>query len=298
MRFDDEPGCLYVGRLATPPVHRGKGVAGALMAHAEERAVALGRQVVRVEVRSALPGNIAMFERLGFVQVAIQPHPKMLSATTVTLEKSIRNDLDRTMAIEVHQLLADLPRFDFQTGRKDMPKNGVYVFYERGETANVGVREIDRIVRIGTHRALDRLPIRVRSHFAGNRRGSVFRRHLGGALMSRIDADDPDTGEWAKQRGRLMPAMEQIVSTALNGSFTFTCIRVDDRDERLSLERGLIALLARRPLVAPSQAWLGRHAIHPFVRQSGLWNTQHVDAQPLTLTEFDRLWELIRETGH
>jgi hypothetical protein len=56
-----------------------------LTAHADERASAPGWPVVRVEA----PGNIAMFERLGFTQVAIQQHPKLPSAMTVTLEKPV-----------------------------------------------------------------------------------------------------------------------------------------------------------------------------------------------------------------
>lgn len=89
VRFDIAADHLYVGRLAVPPAHRGKGVASVLMAHADERAAALGLPVVRVEVRSALPGNIALFERLGFVQTAVLPHPRLPSATSVTMEKRI-----------------------------------------------------------------------------------------------------------------------------------------------------------------------------------------------------------------
>ncbi len=64
--------------------------------------------------------------------------------------------------------------------------------------------------------------------------------------------------------------------------------------ERLSLERGLIALLARYPLGPPSNEWLGRHAVHPLIARSGIWNTQHVDAESLTLEELELLTELAR----
>ena len=30
-----------------------------------------------------------------------------------------------------------------------------------------------------------------------------------------------------------------------------------------------------------SAGWLGRHAVHPAIRRSELWNTQHVERQPL-----------------
>jgi hypothetical protein len=51
----------------------------------------------------------------------------------------------------------------------------------------------------------------------------------------------------------------------------------------------LIALLAQHPLAPSSDEWLGRYAVHPSIASRGLWNTQHVDAEPLTPQEFERL---------
>lgn len=45
----------------------------------------------------------------------------------------------------VYTLLSLLPRFNHLTPRKILPYNGIYIFYERGET----IGTTDRIVRVG-----------------------------------------------------------------------------------------------------------------------------------------------------
>ena len=65
------------------------------------------------------------------------------------------------------------------------------------------------------------------------------------------------------------------------------------------IERNSIALLSnyQEPAIdAPSQTWLGRRCSRERVRQSGLWNQNHVDEtyQPAFL---DRLEQLIAVTG-
>ncbi len=189
----------------------------------------------------------------------------------------------------VHALVTALPRHTYQAPLTDLPANGIYIFFECGEEVRSDDRIIERIVRIGTHRADSRLPERLKQHINGNRRASVFRRHLGGALLTRDDARDPRLPIWLKQKGVPIPEVEQMVTQVLREHFTFCCIRVNDAAERLTLERSLIALLAQHPLVPPSREWLGWHAVHPAIRQSGLWNTQHVEAEPLQSVEFAQL---------
>jgi GNAT superfamily N-acetyltransferase len=89
VRFRPEPGYLYAGRLAVLPEFRRLGVAAALMRFVEAQAVDWGKREVRVGVRSALPGNLEFFERIGFRQVSVEPHPRNPSATSVTMAKRI-----------------------------------------------------------------------------------------------------------------------------------------------------------------------------------------------------------------
>jgi hypothetical protein len=197
----------------------------------------------------------------------------------------------------VHSLVHGLPRHTYQAALTEVPVNGIYFFFERGEEVSLGERMVKRIVRIGTHRADGRLAKRLRQHISGNRRASVFRRHLGGALLVKDDAQDQRLAGWLTQKGSPMPDVEQAVTQTLREQFPFCCIRVDDAAERLVLERGLIALLARHPLGPPSQGWLGWHAMHPAIQQSGLWNTQHVHVEPLGLEAFAGLELLAGNPG-
>jgi hypothetical protein len=79
----------------------------------------------------------------------------------------------------------------------------------------------------------------------------------------------------------------------LREEFTFSAIPVANAIEGLQLERGLIALLAQEPLGPSSMEWLGRHAISPKIRTSGLWNTQHLKAVPLDEAGLSRLVNLV-----
>src|SRR5688500_17008396 len=58
---------LYIGRVAVPPEFRRRGIASAIMHFLEAHAASLGLPEARVEVRMALPGNIALYESLGYV---------------------------------------------------------------------------------------------------------------------------------------------------------------------------------------------------------------------------------------
>ncbi|MBW2248929.1 MAG: hypothetical protein JRF62_17480 [Deltaproteobacteria bacterium] len=76
--------------------------------------------------------------------------------------------------------------------------------------------------------------------------------------------------------------VEEQVSRTLRENFTFSFIRVDDAADRLNLEKGLIALLARYSPLKPSRDWLGHHAASEKIRGCGLWNIQGTTSSPIT----------------
>lgn len=176
----------------------------------------------------------------------------------------------------VCSLIKLLPRFDHTTPHQQLPENGVYAFFELGEVAVWRGVTIDRVVRIGTHKKDRRFRKRMRQHYgnsrslSGNKNGSVFRKHLGGALLRRVDPQDPRLRPWLKQNGPSFADIEESVSRILRGTFTFSCFRVDDQADRFSLESGLIALFARFPPGTPSPNWLGRYAASEKINGSGL----------------------------
>jgi hypothetical protein len=181
--------------------------------------------------------------------------------------------------------------------RRLWPRAGIYFFYEDGEVRPGGE---PRIVRVGTHglRSTSRstLPGRLAQHRGsiagsnpggGNHRGSIFRLHVGSALIRRSGGPDELLRSWlgAKADPRWRSAelgIERRVSTVI-GKMTVRAIRVPTRDDGSSdrgyIERNAIALLSclAGPAEPPSRGWLGHDSNSPKVRLSGLWNVNHVD---------------------
>lgn len=204
------------------------------------------------------------------------------------------------MTKSLYSILLSLPRFDFTTTHNMLPENGIYFFFEFGENLYISNQ---RVVRVGTHIASGRFRGRIRQHYGsintlrGNRNASVFRKHVGGALLRRENVDDLRLQEWKNQVGRSLLDEEEQVSLYMRNNCTFCCISVDTAEERLSLEQALIAQFAQHPIAQPSHHWLGHHAVRKEIRRSGLWNTQHIDAQPLTSHQFSRFQALTLHRG-
>lgn len=177
------------------------------------------------------------------------------------------------------------------------PTHGLYVFFEEGEIRRDGS---PRVTRIGTHalrqQSKTTLWVRLAQHRGqvgglnpggGNHRGSIFRLHVGAAMIER-DAQplglrqswlstkgDP---AWAQQEG----ALERAVSLYI-GRMPFVWLAIptnlDGTNDRGSIERNAIGLLSVRSggRERPSQDWLGLRAPNPKIAASGLWNVNHVD---------------------
>ncbi|MBA2665478.1 MAG: hypothetical protein H0U69_00420 [Trueperaceae bacterium] len=177
-------------------------------------------------------------------------------------------------------------------GRSDVSPRGVYFFLDPNEPR--GGRDACRVVRVGTHALLrgskSTMPGRLRQHRGlpgrgGNHRGSVFRLHVGAAMLERTDVDLPSWG-LGLARGAAAPVEEveheRHVSRYLAELLVVT-VAIDDEPGPSSLrgyiERSAIGLLASAGVVVdpPSQTWLGRSARREAIVASGLWNVNHVD---------------------
>lgn len=196
------------------------------------------------------------------------------------------------LTVNVYELIGTLPRYDYQTPLDLLPANGISVFFEAGETCCLEGKQVDRVVHIGSNERDGRFPGRIRQHYGrvnslgGNKNSSIFRKHIGGALLNRSDPHDPRIEDWSKPQGPTLADVEEWVSRELRDRFSFICFPVDSVEECLSLKKGLIALLAQHPLGCPSRSWLGHHALNPDISSSGLWNTQYVWSQPLSPSQF------------
>jgi len=187
-------------------------------------------------------------------------------------------------------------------GRMDWPKRGVYFFFEPGErrtTTGSGLR----VVRVGTHalKAGSKTTLwdRLRQHRGtlgglypggGNHRSSVFRKHVGTALIARDGWSGPVSTHWGRDSSASKAVrqaeypLEYAVSQHIR-SMPFLWLAVEDvpgpESLRGYIERNAIALLSNylshdEPIDPPSASWLGRHAASKNVRLSGLWNSNHV----------------------
>lgn len=203
---------------------------------------------------------------------------------------------------ELYRLLGELARrtggprtLGACTGRDGWPTRGVYFFFEPGETRPDGP---PRVVRVGTHGltagSKSTLWGRLSQHRgptsgSGNHRTSVFRRHVGAALIARGDVIP--VGTWGQ--GSSAPrdvleaeaAIEQAVSAHL-AAMRVLWVPVDDEpgasSDRGRIEAGAIAALSRLANPAadpPCPGWLGNHAARPAIRGSGLWNVHHVEGR-------------------
>lgn len=182
------------------------------------------------------------------------------------------------------------------------PKRGVYFFFEPGEERTTSGEGL-RCVRVGTH-ALKKngdttLWKRLSQHRGnvggknpggGNHRGSVFRHHVGTALMARDHWPPEIAKNWGGSnapgpvKGSEVP-FEQAISKYI-GSMPFIWLEINDEPGPDSLrgyiERNAIALLSNyhrknNPIDPPSQAWLGNLAKSEKIKRAGLWNSNHVD---------------------
>ena len=98
---------------------------------------------------------------------------------------------------QIHQLLSDLQLFNDPS--VEMPASGIYFLYEDGEFCERDGVRLERIVRVGTHREQGNLPRRLHYHYYGNKNGSVFRKHVGGAVLAQVDPNDPRLPTWLAQ---------------------------------------------------------------------------------------------------
>jgi hypothetical protein len=190
-------------------------------------------------------------------------------------------------------------------GRMRWPQRGVYFFFEPGEKRSSG--SDSRVVRVGTH-ALKRgskstLWKRLRAHRGtlkgkrpggGNHRGSIFRLHVGSAILHKEGLEDkyPTWGVGSSAPTEIRDheyPIEKKVSQHIR-EMPFLWVEVEDppgpQSQRAYIERNSIALLSNygklgtpAAIDPPSPDWLGFHCASIKVCRSGFWNADHVAEQ-------------------
>lgn len=217
--------------------------------------------------------------------------------------------------------LGGMRRLEEISHHKDWPLRGVYFFFDLDEP-RTGSGMGPRLVRVGTHAlkpgSKSTLRQRLRQHAGrsrtpgGNHRGSIFRLLVGEAAIARGDFVAPPRsweveGDLTAAAVKLnadrhvLKAEEQPVEEAVSAylrRLPFLWLNVCDApgpsSTRGNIERNTIALVSNcnKVVVDPaSSKWLGNHSDRTKVRQSGLWNQNHIEEEydPRYLDELEEL---------
>lgn len=212
-----------------------------------------------------------------------------------------------SLAIRLHQLFNQQKRFSFpfQEKKDEIPSNGIYVIFEKGETFH----GMDRITRVGTHTGEDQLFSRLNQHFLKeNKNRSIFRKNIGRSLLHK--ENNPYSKEWeydtTSREGKekytkllnleLEKELEKRISTYIHENLSFVVFEVKTKEERLFWEERIIATLskaANQGEIKPSDKWLGDFSPIEKIRKSGLWLVQGLDKEGLTEDEFEKLKKLV-----
>ncbi|MGM4929722.1 DUF6884 domain-containing protein [Tardiphaga sp. 619_E2_N8_5] len=229
-------------------------------------------------------GSLSLGVRLAFLNEAIKLERRRsaIEAAYALFEKM--------SALQMPPRLSDLLA-------TDLPTHGVYFFFDETETTRFS-NIIPRLVRVGTHGvsagSTATLRNRLRTHFGtragqGNHRASVFRLHVGRAIIERENLQE-QFPNWGKGQSanrditdRESP-LEMRVSQYI-GNLRVLAIPVLDSagksSMRATIERQFIAMFTEHlcALEPADPNWLGRFSDKPSIREMGLWNIRDVGEQ-------------------
>lgn len=210
-----------------------------------------------------------------------------------------------SLVVELHKLFNNEPRLTFPFEDKNIPKNGIYIIFQKGET----FEGMDRIVRVGTHTGQNQLRSRLKQHFEKeNKNRSIFRKNIGRCFLEKspylpiweLDiTPKKDREEKLKQIDQEYEReLEKRISAFIRENFSFCVFEVNDKNKRLEFESKIISTLSNAALpeikaIQPSQEWLGNHSTKNKIRESGLWQVNELYKTGLTDDEFKTLKALV-----
>ena len=247
-------------------------------------------KLVNVELPfDGVRGNGEMLERLDKEEEKIwKEEQEVLRRKLEDLKKKFQeiNITGETTEISVsilHELFNILKRFTFpcqkRIGKKwIVPHNGIYIFFEKGETITTSDgRELDRIVRVGTHEKDNRLFNRIDQHFKGNIKSSIFRKDIGEALSTNN---------------------EGMISKYMQENLSFVIFEVATKEERLYWEEKIILTLSKAAIlgqISPSKKWLGNKSPKEKIRRSGLWQVEGIYIEELDKASINKLMQIVEK---
>ena len=202
----------------------------------------------------------------------------------------------------LHEILNSLKRLKIPFDSEDIPQDGLYFLFEKGELGHNG----DRIVRIGTHRGNGNLKARLREHFlVENKDRSIFRKNIGRALLNRENDDYLKLWELdlttRANKDKYFPIIdieyqrmiENRITKYIQEMFSFVVIEVKDKERRLNVEKKIIAEVSNCNKCGSSTDWLGRYSTKEKIKNSGLWQVNELNKEGFSKEEFLEFKNLI-----
>jgi len=203
----------------------------------------------------------------------------------------------------IHQWFNGMKKHSFLFNEQEIPENGIYILFEKGEFAH----STNRIVRIGTHTGNNQLRSRLFQHFLNeNKDRSIFRKNIGRALLNK-DKDsflekwelDLTTRNAKDQHSNSVDfdkqkETEKRVTKYIQNNFSFVVFQIDDKDKRLEIESKIISTVSLCDECKPSANWLGNFSPKEKIRKSGLWLVNELWKTPLSDADMIELKQMLK----
>lgn len=204
--------------------------------------------------------------------------------------------------LTIHQWFNGMKRFSFPFNEQEIPENGIYILFEKGEFAH----STNRIVRIGTHTGNNQLHSRLFQHFLNeNKDRSIFRKNVGRALLNKdknpfleqweLDLTTKNAKElhFSSMDFKKQKETEKRVTAYIQNNFSFVVFQVDDKNKRLEIESRIISTVSLCDECKPSRNWLGLCSPKEKIRKSGLWLVNELWKTPLSDKDMIELEQML-----
>ena len=215
----------------------------------------------------------------------------------------------------IHQWFNGMKKHSFPFSEPKIPKNGIYILFEKGKSAH----STDRIVRIGTHTGKNKLLSRLKEHFVNeNKDRSIFRKNIGRALLNKDN--DPFIEQWNKKNlakkiketldfnsdefikqekiEKRINEIEGRVTKYIIDNISFATFQIDDKKKRLEFESKIISTVSLCEECTSSPNWLGLSSPKEKIRKNGLWLVNELCKTPLSESDLKELKNILENVGY
>ncbi len=224
----------------------------------------------------------------------------------------------------LHRSLRQIPIIKYPFSLNELPRSGIYFFYEADENSIHGGDNgiaYPRIVRVGTHRK-NNFRSRIAEHFLASDSKlvfgksdpkpsdrSIFRKNIGRALLSKkkdeeylkvwnIDFTNKEHREKYNDKRDIEKEieLEKEITLTLRKKFSFKVLSFEIEEKRIGkkgMESRLIGTIASCEMCRPSVKWLGNFSPVGKISNGKLWLTQHVSSTPLLEEDREEIEKLL-----